>query len=234
VLFTMRKFPAPIIKSAIDLVRYRLAKQRALNPNRRNFFLLLNFILTLKGHVPVFDPIPSPPTTGIRELVQKKNIELLDPTGSRRALFDKHSPSCLPIGSVLEIETWDDYPANTIYQSFAGHIIAVKRAGIDTSFRLRTVVTRIGVEQVFKLFSPLIKVIRVLHRGALRGKRYRRAKLYYTREPGTRNTLGGVENVLRKAREAEAQAKLEREQLLARKGIVRAPVDPKDVPKRKR
>jgi len=113
-------------------------------------------------------------------------------------------------------------------------MIAVRRAGIDTAFRLRTVVTRVGVEQLFKLYSPLIKVIRVLHRGALRGKRYRRAKLYYTRVPGTRNTLGGVENVLRKAREAESQAKLERERLLARKGIVRPAADPKDLPKRKR
>ena len=144
-------------------------------------------------------------------------MDLLDPHSNRRALFDKNSPTCLPIGSVLEVETWDDYPQNTTFQSFAGHIIAVRRRGIDTSFRLRTVVSRDGVEQVFRLFSPNIKAMRVLHRGAVRGKPYRRAKLYFTREPGTRNTLGGVEGVTRKARAVEREAKAERERLLAKK-----------------
>ena len=59
--------------------------------------------------------------------------------------------------------------------------------------------------------------MRVLHRGAVRGKPYRRAKLYFTREPGTRNTLGGVEGVTRKARAVEREAKAERERLLAKK-----------------
>lgn len=144
-------------------------------------------------------------------------MDLLDPHKARRELFDKSSKSCLPIGSVVEVEIWGDYPANTTVQSFSGHMIAVRRRGIDTSFRLRTVVSRVGVEQVYKLFSPNIKAIRVLHRGAVRGKRYRRAKLYFTRKPGTRNTLGGVEGVLRKARALEAEVKAEQERLLAKK-----------------
>jgi large subunit ribosomal protein L19 len=148
-------------------------------------------------------------------------VDILDPKKSRRALFDKSSKLCLPIGSVLEVETWDDYPANTTFQSFSGHMIGVRRRGIDTAFRLRTVISRVGVEQVYRLFSPNIKAIRVLHRGAARGKRYKRAKLYFTRKPGTRNTLGGVENVLRKARAAEAEAKAERDTLLKKKGIVK-------------
>jgi large subunit ribosomal protein L19 len=141
-------------------------------------------------------------------------MDLLDPNKNRRALFDKSSPACLPIGSVLEVETWEDYPANTNVQSFSGHMIAVRRRGVDTAFRLRAVMSRLGVEQVFRLFSPNIKTIRVLHRGALRGKRYRRAKLYYTREPGTRHTLGGVEGIARKARLVEAAIKAEQEALM--------------------
>jgi len=90
------------------------------------------------------------------------------------------------------------------------------------------------VEQLYRLFSPKIKAIRVLHRGALRGKPYKRAKLYFTREPATRNTLGGVENVVRKARAAEAQAKAEHELMLARKGKATPVSDPKTRPKRKR
>lgn len=114
-------------------------------------------------------------------------------------------------------------------------MIAVRRRGIDTSFRLRTVISRVGVEQVFRLFSPNIKAIRVLHRGAVRGKPYKRAKLYFTREPGTRNTLGGVESVLRKARAAENEAKAERERLLAKKGGASAqPATETKAPKKKR
>ena len=97
-------------------------------------------------------------------------------------------------------------------------MIAVRRRGIDTAFRLRTVIGRLGVEQVFRLFSPNIKALRVLHRGAVRGRPYKKAKLYFTRDPGTRNTLGGVESVVRKARAAEAQARKEQENMLARKG----------------
>jgi ribosomal protein L19 len=111
-------------------------------------------------------------------------------------------------------------------------MIVVHRHGIDTSFRLRTVISRLGVEQVFKLFSPNIKAVRVLHRGAVRGKWYKRAKLFFTRTPGTRNTLGGVENVLWKARIAEAEAKAEQEMLLAKKGIIVEPTVNTKAPKK--
>lgn len=191
-------------------------------------------MVNLQGHVPVYPPIPTPPTTGLREILEEKNMNLLDPNSSRRALFDKSSKTCLPIGSVVEVETWDDYPANTTFQSFSGHMIAVRRHGIDTSFRLRTVILRLGVEQVFRLFSPTIKALRVVHRGAVRGKEYKRAKLFFTRTPGTRNTLGGVENVLRKARIAEDEAKAEREELLAKKGITIEPAADAKAPKMKR
>jgi len=142
----------------------------------------------------------------------------LDPDGSRRSLFEKSSKTCLPIGSVLEVEMWDDPPDNTSFQTFAGHMIAVRRRGIDTSFRLRSIVSRIGVEQVFKLFATNIKTIRIVHRGALRGRRYKRAKLFFTRKLGTRNTLGSVENVVKKAKQAEWEAKAEMERLLEKKG----------------
>jgi ribosomal protein L19 len=172
--------------------------------------------LTATGHIPVLAPLPSAPTTGIKELLEAKNIKALDPHGTRAALFDKNAKSCLPIGSVLEVEMWDDFPAKTTFKSFAGHIIAVRRRGMDTSFRLRSIIQRLGVEQVFRLYSPTIKSIRIINRGALRGKRYKKAKIYYTREPNTRNTLGPVDAVVKQARLAEASVKAERESLLAR------------------
>jgi large subunit ribosomal protein L19 len=152
--------------------------------------------------------------------VEKKTMKSIDPKGNRALLFDRSSKQCLPIGSVLEVEAWDTFPKKDTFLSFAGHMIAVRRRGIDTAFRLRTVIARVGVEQVFRLYAPNIKTIRVIHRGAARGKRYKKAKLYFTREPGTRNTLGSVDHIVKKAKAVEASVKAERERLLAKKGKV--------------
>ncbi len=61
-------------------------------------------------------------------------------------------------------------------QAFEGVCIAIKRAGINTSFTVRKISYGEGVERVFPLHSPRIDSIEVLRRG-----RVRRAKLYYLR-----------------------------------------------------
>ena len=61
-------------------------------------------------------------------------------------------------------------------QSFEGVCIAIKRAGINSSFTVRKISYGEGVERVFPLHSPRIDSIEVLRRG-----RVRRAKLYYLR-----------------------------------------------------
>ena len=61
-------------------------------------------------------------------------------------------------------------------QAFEGVCIAIKRAGINSSFTVRKISYGEGVERVFPLHSPRIDSIEVLHRG-----RVRRAKLYYLR-----------------------------------------------------
>ncbi len=61
-------------------------------------------------------------------------------------------------------------------QAFEGVCIAVKRAGINSSFTVRKISYGEGVERVFPLHSPRIDSIEVLRRG-----RVRRAKLYYLR-----------------------------------------------------
>jgi large subunit ribosomal protein L19 len=42
--------------------------------------------------------------------------------------------------------------------------MGMRRRGVDTSFRLRNVVNRLGVEQVYKVCSPMIKEIKVVRR----------------------------------------------------------------------
>ena len=61
-------------------------------------------------------------------------------------------------------------------QAFEGVCIAIKRAGINSSFTVRKISYGEGVERVFPLHSPRIDNIEVLRRG-----RVRRAKLYYLR-----------------------------------------------------
>ena len=61
-------------------------------------------------------------------------------------------------------------------QAFEGVCIAIKRAGINSSFTVRKISYGEGVERVFPLHSPRIDSLEVLRRG-----RVRRAKLYYLR-----------------------------------------------------
>ncbi len=61
-------------------------------------------------------------------------------------------------------------------QAFEGVCIAVKRAGLNSSFTVRKISYGEGVERVFPMFSPRIDSIDVIRRG-----RVRRAKLYYLR-----------------------------------------------------
>jgi large subunit ribosomal protein L19 len=61
-------------------------------------------------------------------------------------------------------------------QAYEGVCIAIKRAGLNSSFTVRKISYGEGVERVFPLHSPRIESIVVVRRG-----RVRRAKLYYLR-----------------------------------------------------
>ncbi|KAF9507369.1 hypothetical protein BS47DRAFT_1333354 [Hydnum rufescens UP504] len=89
----------------------------------------------------------------------------------------RHPDHVLP-GSVLSVSL----PTGP----FAGILISIRRKGIDTSFTLRNVVQRTGVEMRFNVCSPLIKDVKIISRaGQNGGKRMRRAKLFYLRDqPG--------------------------------------------------
>ncbi|MDA2924355.1 50S ribosomal protein L19 [Acidobacteria bacterium AH-259-L09] len=62
-------------------------------------------------------------------------------------------------------------------QAFEGVVIAIKRRGLGSTFRVRKVSFGYGVERTFPLHSPTVDSIEVIRRG-----RVRRAKLYYLRE----------------------------------------------------
>jgi large subunit ribosomal protein L19 len=92
---------------------------------------------------------------------------------------------------------------------FSGVLIASRRRhqGRDTSIRLRNLVGRTGVEMSFKVFSPLIKDIKVVQRAETSGpavlgkdgvelprrkpalRAARRAKMYFVRDQPNRSVL---------------------------------------------
>ncbi|GAA5938986.1 mitochondrial 54S ribosomal protein bL19m IMG1 [Sporobolomyces koalae] len=141
-------------------------------------------------------------------------------------LFSRRSKARLLPGSVLTVTSYstpptaeNPTPATTV---FSGVLIASRRRhqGRDTSIRLRNLVGRTGVEMSFKVFSPLIKDIKVVQRAETSGpavvgkdgvelprrkpalRAARRAKMYFVREQPKR--LVSVAGIVRQAREKEA------------------------------
>jgi len=71
--------------------------------------------------------------------------------------------------------------------TFSGVLVSVRRRGLDTSFVLRNIISRTGVEMQFFVNSPHLKDIKVISRagggsGRKEGVKVRRAKLFYLRD----------------------------------------------------
>ena len=61
-------------------------------------------------------------------------------------------------------------------QAYEGVVIAIKSAGLNSSFTVRKISHGFGVERVFQTHSPIIDSVQVKRRGKVR-----QAKLYYLR-----------------------------------------------------
>ncbi|CAO3698246.1 unnamed protein product [Rhizopus stolonifer] len=118
------------------------------------------------------------PKINVMQEIDKQQIEKAN-TDGRRELFARKNASGIRPGSVVMVETFNG-PNETTTSTFMGVCIAINRKGIDTNFTLRNIVMRIGVEQRYNLYSPLLKSVKVLQKPT--EDKFRRAKLYYLRD----------------------------------------------------
>lgn len=99
-------------------------------------------------------------------------------------LFSRSSPNQLVPGSVVSV-TMDQAPGQ-----FSGILLGIRRRGPDTSFVVRNIIQRVGVEMQFFVNSPLLQDIKVLQKAKMR-----RAKLFYLRDsPQKMSRMAGKKN----------------------------------------
>lgn len=124
------------------------------------------------------------PQRGVLDYVHLQLRSQLDPSARFTAMFHRNSTERIPIGSVISVETYTS-PSKTGTSTFSGVLIAIRRRGTSTSFVLRNLISKLGVEMRYNIYSPLLKDIKVIakadsprrpRRGPL--VRSKKAKLY--------------------------------------------------------
>jgi large subunit ribosomal protein L19 len=121
----------------------------------------------------------------VLEAFSDAQIRLRDPTGARTALFSRSNRYGAHVGDVLMVTM------RRGGEPFAGVLMSIRRAGIDTAILLRGQVTKVGVEMWYKLYSSKISGIEIVWR---RPKRARRARLTYMRKP--KHDMGSVDHLV--------------------------------------
>jgi len=95
------------------------------------------------------------------------------------------------VGDAIELEVLDDggvdNPNNKPLDVIRGVVLGRENKGLDTSIYLKDVLYGEHVERKVKLHSPMVKTLKVLeegfvNRGKKKGRRIKRAKLYYLRD----------------------------------------------------
>lgn len=80
----------------------------------------------------------------------------------------------------------------TRIQVYEGLVIATKHGTeIGATFTVRAVMSQVGVEKTFPLFSPMIDKIEIIRRSKVR-----RAKLYYIRDKASREIRRSLRNMV--------------------------------------
>jgi large subunit ribosomal protein L19 len=95
------------------------------------------------------------------------------------------------VGDAVELEVLEhggvDNPNNHKLDKIRGVVLGRENKGLDTSIYLKDVLFGEHVERKVKLHSPMVKSLKVLeegfvNKGKKKGRRVKRAKLYYLRD----------------------------------------------------
>lgn len=101
------------------------------------------------------------------------------------------------VGDAVELEILEDggvdNPNNKSLDVVRGVVLGRENKGLDSSIYLKDVLYGEHVERKIKLHSPTVKSLKVLeagfvNRGKKKGRRVKRAKLYYLRDRGMEET----------------------------------------------
>ncbi|EIM19227.1 hypothetical protein E3Q22_00513 [Wallemia mellicola] len=129
--------------------------------------------------VPHIEPSSIPPKDAPLNTLGRFNHQLKYSSESSKfyPLFSRRGPikSRIPPSSVITV-TYYTNPEKTHTATFAGVLIGIRRRNNDVTIRLRNVIMKLGVEQIFSLGSGLVKDIQVLKRGKMH-----RSKIYWVR-----------------------------------------------------
>lgn len=109
----------------------------------------------------------------------------VDPNGLLKTLFARRSRERLRTGSVVSVISYLKPDKTGGVSPFSGVLMKVRRRGVDTSFTLRNIVAKTGVEMSFKVCSPMIKEIKIVRKAEGRSgpiKDLRRARANYLRD----------------------------------------------------
>lgn len=128
--------------------------------------------------------------------IKEEEMQRLDPSGSRRALLDRTSPSCLTPGSIVVVKKQACLSKPAVH-TFIGTLLEIRRKGVASSITLRNIVHRQAVELSIPVFSPLVKGIDVVRKV----NRFRRARLTFLRDPKRKESPLLAESFAGKKRE---------------------------------
>jgi large subunit ribosomal protein L19 len=175
---------------AIVMKRWHLHKYSVLTMNRLSCFRRL-LSTASSGSYPYSanavllpPPVPQPTASLLKGKGLMAQLNKTLPSEEKQTLlatlFSRRHPKRLLPGSVITV-TLTHAPT-----TFTGVLLGIRRRGPATSFVLRNVIQRTGVEMQFFANSPHLKDIQVVQRagggGGKEGKRMRRAKLFYLRD----------------------------------------------------
>lgn len=123
--------------------------------------------------IPVYKQTPRriPKDSSALDVAEKKLFEKYDPTGAKRALFDKSKMTCPKAGDILRVVKKDK-------STFVGMLLALNRNHVASTILLRTKIGGVGVENRFHIFNPHIERIEILRVPAMR---WPKEKYYFVR-----------------------------------------------------